>query len=240
MRDSKGPVLAHCGTGLRALSLYAIAQVMDGHLALADVPALGQRYGMDLTHTALFSTFVLLGGTVGTAVGGDDIKALRQQVVQLKMNQSMAWINNQQDWPDVYGLGPESIFGVFGTTWYYRLDLPGVKELVAAYQKNFPGMAIAVPGFLGTAWLHDDVRRRMTAAVRRARTVQEACQALQQQQRPRPVLPVAVALQLVLVAVAGIDGSWPAVSSTTADAPPVAISPPRVAGRAHRPRPGLV
>ena len=83
---------------------------------------------------------------VGIAVGGDDIKALRQQVVQLKMNQKPAWINNQQDWPDVYGLGPEAIFGVFGTTWYWRLDLPGVKELVAAYQKTYPGMAIRVPG----------------------------------------------------------------------------------------------
>lgn len=83
---------------------------------------------------------------VATAVGGDDIKALRQQVVQLKMNKTAAWINNQQDWPDVYGLGPEAIFGVFGTTWYYRLDLPGVKEFVAAYQKQFPGMAIKVPG----------------------------------------------------------------------------------------------
>eukprot|EP01031_Cornospumella_fuschlensis_P000051 gene51-60_t len=37
-------------------------------------------------------------------------------------------------------------FGVFGTTWYYRLDLPGVKEFVAAYQKQYPGMAIRVPG----------------------------------------------------------------------------------------------
>jgi len=83
---------------------------------------------------------------VATAVGGDDIKALRQQVVQLKMNQTMAWINNQQDWPDVYGLGPEAIFGVFGTTWYWRLGLPGVKEFVAAYQKQYPGMAIRVPG----------------------------------------------------------------------------------------------
>jgi branched-chain amino acid transport system substrate-binding protein len=83
---------------------------------------------------------------VATAVGGDDIKALRQQVVQLKMNQSMAWINNQQDWPDVYGLGPDAIFGVFGTTWYWKLNLPGVKEFVAAYQKQFPGMAIRVPG----------------------------------------------------------------------------------------------
>jgi branched-chain amino acid transport system substrate-binding protein len=83
---------------------------------------------------------------VATAIGGDDIKALRQQVVQLNLQKSMAWINNQQDWPDVYGLGPESIFGVFGTTWYYRLDLPGVKEFVAAYQKQYPGMAIKVPG----------------------------------------------------------------------------------------------
>jgi branched-chain amino acid transport system substrate-binding protein len=83
---------------------------------------------------------------VATAVGGDDIKALRQQVVGLKMNQRPAWINNQQDWPDVYGLGPDAIFGVFGTTWYWRLDLPGVKEFVAAYQKTYPGMAIQVPG----------------------------------------------------------------------------------------------
>jgi branched-chain amino acid transport system substrate-binding protein len=83
---------------------------------------------------------------VATAIGGDDIKALRQQVVQLGMHKRMAWVNNQQDWPDVYGLGPEQIFGVFGTTWYYRLDLPGVKEFVAGYQKQFPGMAIAVPG----------------------------------------------------------------------------------------------
>ncbi|MEO8132775.1 MAG: ABC transporter substrate-binding protein [Betaproteobacteria bacterium] len=83
---------------------------------------------------------------IAAAVGGDDIKALRQQVVQLNMHRTTAWINNQQDWPDVYGLGPEAIFGVFGTTWYYRLDLPGVKEFVASYQKVFPGMAIKVPG----------------------------------------------------------------------------------------------
>ena len=83
---------------------------------------------------------------VATAVGGDDIKALRQQVVQLGLQKRMAWINNQQDWPDVYGLGPEQIFGVFGTNWYWMLDLPGVKEFVASYQKVYPGMAIQVPG----------------------------------------------------------------------------------------------
>jgi len=83
---------------------------------------------------------------VATAVGGDDIKSLRQQVVQLKMNNKPAWINNQQDWPDIYGLGPDAIFGVFGTNWYWRLDLPGVKEFVAAYQKQYPGIAIKTPG----------------------------------------------------------------------------------------------
>jgi len=83
---------------------------------------------------------------IATAVGGDDIKSLRQQVVQTKLDKSFAWINNQQDWPDVYGLGPDAVFGVFGTTWYYRLDLPGVKEFVAKYQKTYPGVQIKVPG----------------------------------------------------------------------------------------------
>jgi branched-chain amino acid transport system substrate-binding protein len=83
---------------------------------------------------------------IAAAVGGDDIKALRQQVVQTKLDRSFAWINNQQDWPDVYGLGPDAVFGVFGTTWYYRLELPGVKEFVARYQKTYPGVQIKVPG----------------------------------------------------------------------------------------------
>ena len=83
---------------------------------------------------------------VAAAVGGDDQKSMRQQVIQAGLHKRMAWINSQQDWPDVYGLGPDAMFGVFGTTWYYRLDLPGVKEFVALYQKTFPGMAIRVPG----------------------------------------------------------------------------------------------
>jgi branched-chain amino acid transport system substrate-binding protein len=52
---------------------------------------------------------------VGAAVGGDDQKAMRQQVAQLGMGDSPAWINNQQDWPDVYGLPIDNLFGVFGT-----------------------------------------------------------------------------------------------------------------------------
>ena len=70
---------------------------------------------------------------VATAIGGDDIKALREQVAQLKLDGKPAWINNQQDWPDVWG-APDSLFGVFGTTWYHKLPLPGVAEFVKKWQ----------------------------------------------------------------------------------------------------------
>jgi branched-chain amino acid transport system substrate-binding protein len=83
---------------------------------------------------------------VSAAVGGDDQKALRQQVAQLGMGSKPAWINSQQDWADVYGLPLENLFGVFGTTWYYRLDLPGVADLVQRYQERFPDTFMKVPG----------------------------------------------------------------------------------------------
>ena len=83
---------------------------------------------------------------VAAAVGGDDFKVMRQQVVDMQLDRKPAWINNQQDWPDVYGLGIESAFGVFGTTWYHYLDLPGVPEFVQKYQARYPETRINVPG----------------------------------------------------------------------------------------------
>jgi len=83
---------------------------------------------------------------VATAVGGDDIKALRAQVAQLKLDGKPAWINNQQDWPDVWGAGADSLFGVFGTTWYHKLPLPGVAEFVKKWQAANANGPIPVPG----------------------------------------------------------------------------------------------
>jgi branched-chain amino acid transport system substrate-binding protein len=80
---------------------------------------------------------------VATAIGGDDIKALRQQVTGLKLERGIAWINNQQDWPDVWG-APDSLFGVFGTTWYHKLNLPGVADFVKRWQATTG--PIPVPG----------------------------------------------------------------------------------------------
>jgi branched-chain amino acid transport system substrate-binding protein len=84
---------------------------------------------------------------VATAMGGDDNKALREQVVQLKLGEKPAWIEPQADWPDVWG-APQSLSGVFGTTWYHKLALPGVADFVKRWQEHIrksPG-AIPVPG----------------------------------------------------------------------------------------------
>ena len=83
---------------------------------------------------------------VAAAVAGDDSKVMRQQVAQMGMGKKPAWINNQQDWPDVYGLPINNLFGVFGTTWYYELDLPGVKEFVQRYRQMYSDTAMKAPG----------------------------------------------------------------------------------------------
>jgi len=83
---------------------------------------------------------------VATAVGGDDYKALRQQVQDLKLDTKMAWLSNQLDWPDIYGAGAEAAFGIFGATWYHYLDLPGVADFVKRYQTRWPDTRINVPG----------------------------------------------------------------------------------------------
>ena len=105
---------------------------------------------------------------VAAAVGGDDQIALRQQVAQLGMGDSMAWINNQQDWPDVYGLPIENLFGVFGTTWYYGLDLPGVQDFVARYQAMYPDTSMKVPG--NVFYNGYMATRELLAAIERAGT----------------------------------------------------------------------
>ncbi|MEM8812663.1 MAG: ABC transporter substrate-binding protein [Pseudomonadota bacterium] len=105
---------------------------------------------------------------VAAAVGGDDQKAMRQQVAQLGMGSSPAWINNQQDWPDVYGLPMDNLFGVFGTTWYYKLDLPGVADFVTRYQAMYPDTRMRVPGnvfyngYMATKNLLDAIERAGT------------------------------------------------------------------------------
>jgi branched-chain amino acid transport system substrate-binding protein len=82
---------------------------------------------------------------VATAVGGDDYQALRQEVVRAGLEHRPMWVGSQQDWPDIWG-AKENLFGVFGTTWYHGLDLPGVPGFVAAWRRAHGTGPIPVPG----------------------------------------------------------------------------------------------
>lgn len=83
---------------------------------------------------------------VATAIGGDDYIPLRAQAVDLGLHNKPAWLNNQQDWPDHFAINQASLFGVFGTTWYHGLDLPGVAEFVQRYKQRWRDATIDVPG----------------------------------------------------------------------------------------------
>jgi uncharacterized protein (TIGR01244 family) len=48
LAEADGPVLAHCKTGTRSLTLWAIGEVLDGRMTDAEVDGLGSRMGADL------------------------------------------------------------------------------------------------------------------------------------------------------------------------------------------------
>lgn len=47
--QADGPVLAHCKTGTRSATLYAIGEVLEGRMSKDEVMPLGQRLGTDLS-----------------------------------------------------------------------------------------------------------------------------------------------------------------------------------------------
>jgi branched-chain amino acid transport system substrate-binding protein len=85
-------------------------------------------------------------GVIATAVGGDDYKALCEQVRSAGLDRAFGWINSQQDWPDVYGTNQRSIFGIFCTTWYWALPLAGVNDFVERYRRFNSDYRIKTPG----------------------------------------------------------------------------------------------
>lgn len=97
---------------------------------------------------------------VAPAVGGDDGKILRAQVAELGLDKQAAWVQSQQDWPDVWS-APDSIVGIFGTNWYHKLDLPGVADFVQRWQARADADTIPVPGnvsFCGYMALRETLR----------------------------------------------------------------------------------
>ncbi|GGF01725.1 hypothetical protein GCM10011611_04020 [Aliidongia dinghuensis] len=47
-----GPVLAHCASGTRSITLHVIGEVLDGRMAVGDVRSFGARHGFDLSGAA--------------------------------------------------------------------------------------------------------------------------------------------------------------------------------------------
>jgi len=129
-----------------------------GHSTSKATRTYASRYGANIVDEILvpvgtrdFSTILLKVqqskvDVVAPAVAGDDFKAMRQQVLSMGMDKKPAWSGNQIDWPDIYGLGSDAAFGVFATTWYHKLNLPGVKEFVQRYRQRWPDTRIDVPG----------------------------------------------------------------------------------------------
>lgn len=68
-------------------------------------------------------------------------------------------------------------------------------------------LSCLVPGVYGNAWLHGDTRRRMTRAVREAKTVREACATLAQRASSRRRLLGLVVVNVVLAASA-VGAYW--------------------------------
>lgn len=82
-------------------------------------------------------------------------------------------------------------------------------------------LSIALPGAYGTALLHTDTRRRMTRAVREARTVREACATLEKQASSTARLWVLAVINLLLAAAAvAVYLQW----RPAATAPPAVLS----------------
>ena len=102
---------------------------------------------------------------MATAIGGVDFQALRPQVIKAKMEIEACLDQQPAGLAGHLGAPPETLFGVFGTTWYHKLQLPGVAEFVAKWQAAYRDGPIPVPGnvsyngYMATRELFNAIRR---------------------------------------------------------------------------------
>jgi branched-chain amino acid transport system substrate-binding protein len=106
---------------------------------------------------------------VAAAFCGEYLRALRAQASHAGLKEKPAWIFNQQDWPDIYGLPKGSLFGLFATCWYHKFDVPGVEDFIRKYRTAYPNERIQVPG--NVYYNGYMATRELLRAVERAGTV---------------------------------------------------------------------
>ena len=101
-------------------------------------------------------------------VAGIEQTALREQASEFGSDKDAHWVFPQQDFPDLYALGPKKSFGYFTTTWHYTLTDPGAQDFVQRFRKRWAGAPIEIPdnvssnGYIAT--------RELLRAVERAGT----------------------------------------------------------------------
>jgi branched-chain amino acid transport system substrate-binding protein len=102
-------------------------------------------------------------------IGGLDRSAMFEQIRQFGMDKDFKWGFSLMDYGDAWSVGPEKALGIFACEWYHTIDVPGVKEFVAKYQKRWPKAIFPVPdnncynGYIGT--------RELLRAVERAKSL---------------------------------------------------------------------
>lgn len=84
---------------------------------------------------------------VSPSIGGDDFKAMRQQVIDTGLHKKLIFAAGAvPDWPDAWPLGFEGVFGSFPTNWYHYLELPGIPEFNQRYKQRWSDAPEPVPG----------------------------------------------------------------------------------------------
>ncbi len=151
------------------------------------------------------------------------------------------WLLYHRLWRQALLHGMGVALAVAAWWWLQRVAGPWPDGVRWGLLAAIGAVAVAAPGWWGDAWLHADVRRRMTDAVRRARTVQEACTLLARPSPARRVWMVVLALEVValvgwrLGGPGGFGGEGvpmppkpePVLSQRTLDAPAPVVAAPQ-------------
>jgi branched-chain amino acid transport system substrate-binding protein len=75
---------------------------------------------------------------VAVAVGGRDLKVLRQQIYDVALHRGPTWLFLRQDCCDSGPDGTHASFGLYAANWHPRLKVPGVAEFVDRFRARWP------------------------------------------------------------------------------------------------------
>jgi branched-chain amino acid transport system substrate-binding protein len=98
-------------------------------------------------------------------LAGVELTAIREQAYEFGAERDAAWVLTQQDFPDLFAVGPKKGFGYFFTTWHHTVDAPGAADFTQRFSKRWASAPISVPdnvscnGYIATRELLRAVER---------------------------------------------------------------------------------